>query len=265
MQARVAKAEESLKVAQLSLPFWEEGTRRIPNELVRSALFNARNRNKKRTYLRDADIVVVGDGSIKFTGEELRQYDEIIWLELIHLSRGQAAGDIIEFTPYSFCKAVQWPINNGSYERLRASLVRMQASSLSVFSKRLKSGISMSMIPLFTWQDELGAPLKKYQVTIAPQLVQLLGDNYFTQVEWQQRLALPTGIATWLHGYLASHRAPFPIKIETIYKGSGATSEDMTSFRRQVKAALEKLVKIGFLNSYEIDNGNLVHVTRSYY
>ncbi len=265
MQARASKGQELINAAQMQLPFWDETTRRIPNELVRSALFNARNRNRKRVYLRDADIEVIGDGRIQYTGEELRQFDEIVWLELIHLSRGQTAGKVIEFTPYSFCKAVQWPLNNNSYERLRESLTRMQATSLSVYSKRLKTGISLSMIPIFTWKDENGKTLSRYKVTIAPQLIELFGDTYFTQIEWQQRLSLSPGLATWLHGYFASHRTPFPVKLETLYKGSGSTTKDLKDFKRQTKEALEALVKVGFLKEFEIDKASLVHVVRAQY
>ena len=51
---------------------------------------------------------------------------------------------------------------------------------------------------------------------VAPQLVELFGTDHFTRVEWEQRLALPVGIATWLHGYYASHREPFPVSPSTI-------------------------------------------------
>jgi hypothetical protein len=249
---------------QMQLPIWNDATRRIPNEIVRSALFKAKNRNTKREYLKDADVVVIGDGQIKYTGEELRQNDEIVWLELIHLARGVPAGQVIEFTPYSFCKAVKWPINNGSYTRLRECLTRMQATSLSVYSKRLQEGISLSMIPQFSWKNESGTPLSRYKVNIAPQLVSLFGDTYFTQIEWEQRLMLSPGIATWLHGYFASHRSPFPVKIETVYSGSGSTSKDMKSFKRQVKTALESLVEVGFIKEFAIDDSSLIHVTRNY-
>ena len=80
---------------QMQLPIWNDATRRIPNEIVRSALFKAKNRNTKREYLKDADIVVICDGQIKYTGEELRQNDEIVWLELIHLARVVPTGQLM--------------------------------------------------------------------------------------------------------------------------------------------------------------------------
>lgn len=247
-------------VVQLHL--WADAVRCLPNELLRSALFNAKNRKQPRAYLKKQDIAVLFEGRITYQGEELRQDDETVWLQLIHLAREQPLGSVIEFTPYSFCKAIGWPICKGSYERLRECLDRMQATALAVYSKRLKEGVSLSMIPVFAWQDENKQTLKKYRVQVAQQLVELFGSNHFTRVEWEQRLTLPVGIATWLHGYYASHRVPYPVKLDTIKRGAGMTTERAAKVRELIEIALAELVKVGFLESWEIV-GELVHVKRA--
>lgn len=259
-QAKPAQERTSAVVVQL--PLWPEALRALPNEIVRSALFNARNRKQPRAYLKKAEILVIGEGRITYQGEELRQDDETVWLQLIHMAKEHPLGHPVEFTPYSLCKAIGWTICNGSYERLRACLDRMQATSLAVYSKRLKEGVSLSMIPVFAWQDENKQTLKKYRVQVAPQLVELFGDVHYTQVEWSQRLALPDGIATWLHGYYASHREPFPIKLDTIKNGAGMTTERPAKVRELIEKALDQLVNVGFLASWHIV-GELVHVKRT--
>lgn len=247
----------------VQLPLWAAALRCLPNEVVRSALFTARNRRQPRIhYKKSTEIVVIGEGRITYKGEELRQDDETVWLQLIHLAKEYPLGQPVEFTPYAFCKAIGWPICKGSYERLRACLDRMQATALAVYSKRLKEGVSLSMIPVFAWQDEAKQTLKKYRVQVAPQLVELFGDLHYTQLEWAQRLALPDGIATWLHGYYASHREPFPIKLDTIKKGAGMSTENASRVRQLIEQALAALVSVGFLSSWEII-GELVHVTRT--
>lgn len=262
-----AKVKKAIAIKQFQqtelMPDWSDEVRGMPNEIVRSALFNARNRNKKREHLKSAEICVIGDGTMRYTGEELRQHDEVVWLELLHLARGQAADQVIEFTPYSFCKAISWSINSKSYDRLRECLHRMQATSLSIYCKRLSEGVSMSMIPIFHWRDENGKPLARYKVMIAPQLVELFGVNYFTKIEWQQRLSLSPGLATWLHRFYASHSAPFANKIETLMAGSGSTNVSAKSFKICLKTALDDLVEIGFLKSYNIDEKGLVKVERN--
>lgn len=264
VQTRLEKMKEAHQCEQMELmPHWAEDERSIPNEIVRSALFNARNRNRPREYMKDAEICVLGDGHMRYTGEELRQYDEIVWLELLHLARGQNTDQIIEFTPYTFCKAIRWQTTGKNYDRLRECLTRMQATSLSIYCKRISTGLSMSMIPKFEWQDEHGQPLARYRVKIAPELIALFGDKFYTKIEREQRLALSPGVATWLHSYFSSHSAPFPIKIETIMKGCGASSSSLKSFKQVVKAALEELVTVGFLIDYFIEPSGLVKVTRN--
>jgi len=264
-KARQAKADNGngrAVAVVVQLPLWAEALRCLPNELLRSALFNAKNRKQPRAYLKKQDIAVLFEGRITYQGEELRQDDETVWLQLIHLAKEQPLGSVVEFTPYSFCKAIGWPICKGSYERLRECLDRMQATALAVYSKRLKEGVSLSMIPVFAWQDEHKQTLKKYRVQVAPQLVELFGTDHFTRVEWEQRLALPVGIATWLHGYYASHREPFPVKLDTIKRGPGITTESASRVRQLIESALAELVNVGFLKSWEIV-GELVHVKRA--
>lgn len=267
-EARARKAAEPEQPASppvavvVQLPLWAEALRCLPNEIVRSALFNARNRKQPRAYIKKTEITVIGDGRITYQGEELRQDDETVWLQLIHMAKERPLGQLVEFTPYSLCKAIGWPICKGSYERLRACLERMQATSLAVYSKRLKEGVSLSMIPIFAWQDDDKQTLKKYRVQVAPQLVELFGDVHYTQLEWSQRLALPDGIATWLHGYFASHREPFPIKLDTIKRGAGMTTERPAKVRELIEKALIQLVNVGFLKSWKIV-GELVHVKRA--
>lgn len=235
----------------------------LPNEIIRSALFNARNRKQKREYLRSVDIAVIGGGRITYRGEELRQDDAAVWMHLIHLSKNTLIGELVAFTPYSFCKAIGWSICNASYQRLRECLSRMQATALAVRSQRIDGvwgGESMSMIPYFKWKEG-DETLAKYEVKLAPQLVELFGDVHYTRIIWEQRLALPDGLATWLHTYFASHRKPYPITIEAVMQGAGMSFERVRKARETIAKALTQLVEVGFLASWEIV-GDFVHVVR---
>ena len=235
------------------LPLWPEVMRSLPNEILRSALFNARNRKNPRSMMKSEPVAVIGDGRISYRGEELRQDDETVWLQLVHLARRHVAGQLVEFTAYSFCKEIEWSINSKSYDRLKECLRRMQATGLDVYSKRLGRGVSLSMIPFFEYEDsETQKKLQHWRVRIAPELVELFGDHYFTRIEWAQRLQLPDGLATWLHGYLATHRVPHPIKIETIARGAGLTETNKPELRRLIKRALTNLINCGFLIDFNI-------------
>jgi hypothetical protein len=264
--ARKSKQKKSESAALVvikpqQLPLWHQSLRCLPNEIFHSALFNAKNQNISRINLKKADIAIIGEGRITYTGEELRQDDETVWLQLIHLAKELPLGKTVDFTAYSFCKAIRWSIKGQSYQRLRNCLDRMQATALAVYSERLKEGVSLSMVPVFKWTDSSGQPLAKYQVQIAPELLTLFGGAHYTQIEWDQRLDLPDGLATWLHGYYASHRRPHAIKIGTIKRGAGLTTVSPKHLREIIKKALEELLRVKFLASWEII-GDLVHVVR---
>lgn len=246
----------------IQLPIWGAGSRGAPNEILRSALFNARNKKWQREYFEKATIAVIGEGEITYTGRELRQDDETVWLQLIHLARELPLGELVEFTAYSFIKSLRWNNSAKSYKRLRDSLERMQATALTVYSKRIGEGVSLSMIPFFAWrQGRNGPPLPMYQVRIAPELIELFSGVRYTLIGWQQRLALPNGLATWIHGYYASHKEPYPIKLETIREGAGLTVKRKDHLKEQTEIALEALKRVGFLKSWKIE-GDLVYVER---
>lgn len=260
--AKMKKAPTSMGEIN-QFPLWPDSRRSLPNEILRSSLFNAKNRKHPRVMMKSELIAIIGDGRITYRGEELRQDDEKVWLQLVHLARQHVAGQLVEFTAYAFCKAIRWTINQKSYERLKESLRRMQATGLDVYSKRLDRGVSLSMIPVFEYEDsENQKRLPQWRVRIAPELVELFGKDHYTQIEWEQRLSLPDGLATWLHGYLASHRVPHPIKIETVAHGSGMNATEKPELRRLIKRALTNLVECGFLLSFDLTN-DLVTVKRT--
>lgn len=254
----------SAKSIAKQLPLWPEGRRAIPNLFVRSALFNARNKNTPRLYLKEAQIYVIGDhGSITYTGEELRQDDETVWLQLVQYARESPLGSSIEITPYAFCKALGWSISGGAYARLREILTRLQATSLKAYSSQLERGVSLSMLPRFEWRDHAtNTNLKKYKVTIAEELLDLFSGNRYTRLEWEQRLFLSTGVATWLHGYFASHKDNFALRLETIKRGSGIETSTTKHLKATIENALKQLCAAGFITSYVFAEGR-VHVSRA--
>jgi hypothetical protein len=92
--------------------------------------------------------------------------------------------------------------------------------------------------------------------------VQLFGDVHYSRLEWQQRLALPVGVGTWLHGYFSTHKRPHPIKLETIKDGAGLLVKRHDHLKEQVEAALKSLEQVGFLKAWRIED-DLVHVERT--
>lgn len=270
---RSKKRDSLLTDKQLTL--WADAVRGAPNELVRSALFSARNRSQKRLDLKGAEIAVIGDGRMLYTGEELRQDDETVWLQLIHLARESGLAQPFEFTPYAFCRSVGWPITGQSYERLDKCLTRLQATSLKVRSQRLGEEVSLSMLPGYKSKRRKDGEGGLWTVRMHEELVFLFSDFQYTRLEWEQRLALPEGLATWLHAYYASHREPYAVKIETLAIGAGLMSEDspeegseerkerIRDVKKLIIKALTTLKEAGFLREFEVSRAGLVKVSRT--
>ena len=243
------------------LPDWPESHRALPNEILRSALFNCRNRNLPRMFLKEVEIAVIGDGQVIYRGEELRQDDELVWMHLMHLIKKSPLGECVEFTPYSFIKALGWPIKGQNYDRLRNCLSRMQATALRIQSKRLHSFVSISLIQKFLSRNERNESLTRWQVWVGKEMQLLFDEEFLTRVMWETRRSLPDGIASKLFGYWASHRKPYPVKVETLLKlcGSGMQTKH---FKMELRRALDLLKESGFLEAWELKDELVVVVRR---
>lgn len=179
-----------------------DSKRRMPSEFVRSTLFNVRNRNKPREFLRDVQLPSSSDFTILYRGDDLRQDDAKVYFHMINLAKNQPLGSVIEFSAYSFCKEIGWDTSGKSYQRLRQCLKRMQATSLEIQSKNHRRAVSMSLISEFDCEDQTGEPLSHYRVSLPKKLIALFGDYGFTQIEWEQRLKLSDGLVSWLYNLL---------------------------------------------------------------
>jgi hypothetical protein len=269
--------------AQGQLALWPESERGIPNELVRCAVFSAKNRKERReVYRANAPLIVpvIGGGEVVYIGEELRQDDETVWMQLVHLAK-EARSECVSFTPYSFLKAIKWPIKGASYTRLLTSIRRLATSGLEVYSSRFDKGVSTKLIAKYEYSKGADAPWK-VQVFNKDDELLFLFDKLYSRLDWETRLTLPEGVSTWLHGFFSSHREPFDHKIETLAVGAGLTLESeedaqldeaartakrkarLREIKRIITKALEALQESGFLKSFEVTRSGLVRVVRAH-
>jgi len=243
----------------VQLPLWGEERRGVPNDLVRSALFTVGNKSHKRAYLKEAVIAALGDIQISYTGEELRQDDEDVFLQILHLSRTAPLGTHIDFTAYSMLQSLSWTTDGRAYDRLKRSLIRLKATSLTV--SNADRGYAGSLIRTFEWQDPAGTQSRMWRVCLESKIIALFGRTAYSQVIWEQRLQLGP-VAKWLHSFYFTHADPFPMKAQTLRTLCGSAVKDLFKFRQNLKSALDELVTVGFLVSWQIDRQDNVHVER---
>lgn len=264
---------------------WPEDERGVPNELVRCALFSAKNRKEKRkSYDVDAPlrIPVIGGGEVRFSGKELRQDDETVWMQLIHLSK-EFRSEVVEFTPYSFLKTIKWSSSGPSYNRLLDSIRRLSSARLEIDSPRFNGGVGIGLIGGYVFHNEDGEPKNLWSVQVFSQASNLFiaFDKLYSRVNFETRLSLPEGVSTWLHGFFSSHKEPFDHRFETLAKGAGVTLETpednqlseseraskqrerLREAKKLIIKALDRLKEVGFLKDYRIVSNELVRVVRS--
>ena len=275
-------SELAIQYEKGQLVSWPENERGIPNELVRCAVFSAKNRNEKRkVYRANSPLIVpvIGGGQVIYIGEELRQDDETVWMQLVHLAK-QSYSVYAVFTAYSFIKAIKWPINGASYTRLLTSIRRLATSGLEIYSNRFDKGISINLIANYEYSKNSDIPWKVQVFNKEDNFLSLF-DKLYSRLDLETRLALPPGITTWLHGFFSSHKDPFQHKIETLAIGAGISLESaedeyldettrvakrkerLREAKRRIKVSLEILKKHKFLSNFEINRRGLVRVERS--
>jgi TrfA protein len=246
---------------------WADHLRAAPNELFRIALFNTGNSKHPRRCLSD-ELLPSSDRTIRcvYTGEELRQTDLLVYLQVLHLMRGKPLGRLAEFTAYSMIQQMRHTNskpNAAHRQRLLASLLRLQRGVLSVRSPRLAGELSLPLIAKFETQDAAsGGELAKWRVALDPKMALLFGKSSYTLLDWEQRLKLSAGLASWLHGYFASHAVPGRVKLSTLQRASGSQTVASRKFAQLVRAALEELKAAKFLVYGEV-RGDLVIVLRA--
>ncbi|HEJ2342298.1 TPA: plasmid replication initiator TrfA [Pseudomonas aeruginosa] len=266
--ARV-KARSQAVVEQQSkkLNGWAEEIREAPNEILRSALFTVGNKNRPRRHIKNEDIAVYGNCRIQYNGEELRQDDFDLWLEILHLARNVDLDQRIYFNVLDMKKELGYPYGAKHTERLKTNLLRLKTTSVIVHSDRLGRGVSLSLVRKFEYSDEEGASRDdEWYVELEPEMTILFGGGvYSTRIEKEQRMKLKGNLAKWLHAFYGSHKAPFDISYKTLLTAAGSDVASEGKKRQMIKGALDELKECGFLKNWKLDKAGNVQVERTRY
>lgn len=266
----IKQREVTVIDSQLQLPMWPQDVRGLPNAFARSALFTvAHARKGARAHLKRRIVQSLTGISITYTGEELRQDDEDVYLQIIHCARSQDILTPVRFTASAMITELGWTRNNASYKRLVDCLDRMKASSIAVTvssTEGVRANYTGSLIRAFRWrEDSGGVTLREWEILLEREIVGLFSPDSYTRLDWKMRMKL-SPLEKWLHTFYHTHGTPFPYKVETIHAltGSEIKLADLRKFRYKLKKALQSLVDIGFFTSAYIDpRTDLVHVERN--
>jgi TrfA protein len=247
--------------AFVQLPLWPETKRGAPNSLLRSALFAA-TQGKERRWMKEELVATFKDTTIYFTGQQLTQSDLNVWETVVHLARAHPLGTECTFTAHALLKALGRDYGKSQRDWLFATIIRLTTCTISI--KRQGVGRYFGhLIDSGATQDDD----RRYQLQLNKKMIALYGFSEWTQLDWIERTRLlKQPLAQWLHGFWSTHATPHPIGLETLHGLCGSNIKEVRFFKRHLKAALETLIEIAFLDSYTFeqakDGGDLVCVSR---
>ena len=180
-----------------------------------------------------------------------------LWGALVHFYKENHLGDEVEFTAYRILKLLDLGTCGSDQQRLHEGIKRLAACLVEIthdgrkfFDSLVKSG-------------RLDEATTVYTLALSKTLIHLFGDDRWTAIDWEQRLALRRKpLAQALHAYYSSHKTPYPVKLEFLQQLTGSRNSQSASFKRQVCTALDVLVTIGFLQDYSVVD-DLVNINRN--
>ena len=258
--------ESSTPEVPENLPAWSKDYRGMPNALARSALFTV-SRNGERKKYRDEVIASTGDISIVYTGEELRQDDEDVFLQVVNIAKAQHLGENINFTAYSMVTQLGWSKHSVSYARLKESIGRMVSGTIELtvsLPDNAKLRYAGHLISSFVHLEKTtDVQLSQWSVSLQKNMTKMFAPHAFSLIHWPTRRSMsPT--TKWLHSYFSTHKRPFPVKLETLRRLMASETKSFRAYKTNIKESLVVLVDLGFFLSAHVDPvTDLVHVERA--
>ena len=256
---KVAEAKTEAKTKIVQLPLWPEPVRAVPNSFLRSALFGAIRKGRRR-YLKAEQLAALDGIEIRYTGERLDQGDLDVWESVLHVVRLQELGSQCRVTSYALLKLMGKTDTGKNRATLHERITRLRANAVEVRQGRycyiggLIAGAAKDE-ETQEWLIELDAKLRP-----------LFAADQFTQVEWAVRHALDgKPLAQWLHGFYASHAKPFPLKIETLHRLCGSDATLMGDYAKTLRKALDDVTEASAAHGEGFSHdiyGDLVHVEK---
>lgn len=241
------------------LPLWPDPVRAVPNGFLRSALFGAIGKGRRR-YMEREQIAALEGIEIRYTGQRLDQGDLDVWETVLHIVRVQALGDECQVTAYQLLKAMGKTDTGKNRDTLDRRLSRMKATGVDVKVGRYSYEGSL-IDEVYRAEDS-----REYIIRLNPKLRALFAPDQFTQIEWAVRQELDgKPLAQWLHGFYASHAQPYPVRVDTLLKLSGSEDVNPRSANQTLRKALDAMTKASEAHGqpfrYEI-HGDLVHTEK---
>ncbi|MBB5411042.1 hypothetical protein HDG34_004999 [Paraburkholderia sp. HC6.4b] len=115
----------------VQLPLWPDLVRGVPNGFLRSALFGAIAKGRRR-YMSGERVTTLDGLTILYTGERLDQGDLDGWESVLHVVRLQALGVPCRVTSYSLLKLMGKTDTGKNRRLLHTRITRLRANAVEI-------------------------------------------------------------------------------------------------------------------------------------
>ena len=249
------------RAAQHQLPFaLGDGLRASPNCVGRSALFGV-VRKGPRPVLENTPLESWADTEIFYSGERLDQGDHDVWMQLLHLHRGQPLGQRVVFVGREFLQGIGRSTGGNDFAWLNRSLRRMWRAGFKIIKTCPHSGerriLATSLIGSFGVDEASG----HYYVQLDLDTLALFEDGY-THVAWGVRAQLRGQLTRWLQVYVGTHRGEHAVGLERLRALCNSGTSDLRKFRYQVRQAMPQLEELGEVARWEITPYDALYFAR---
>ena len=228
----------------------------MPNAVLRGALFGVsqvRKTHKKRTL-----IATTENYEIRFKGETFNQTDLDALTAMLHLAVPHPLGTRVEFSVNSFLRELGRGVSGAEHDKFKETVARLIGGVVEITYLREGKTFIGNLVSEACRDEESG----RYVIAFNQKMLQLYQAGYTLIDAGQRRELGQNSLAKWLHGFYSSHAKPFDYKVETL-RGLCGSSAVLKEFRRLLRAALDKLMNIGALVSWDIDpDSDLLTVVR---
>ena len=180
---RAAQEQASAPAKVVQLPLWPEPVRAVPNGFLRSALFGAIARGKRR-YIDGEQLAALDGVEIRYKGQRLDQGDLDVWESVLHAVRLQEMGSQCRLTSYALLKLMGLTDTGKNRATLQNRIERLVANALTVKQGRYTY---IGSLIRFAAKDE---DTQEWVIELDPRLRPLFAADQFTQIEWAVRHAL---------------------------------------------------------------------------
>lgn len=258
-------------------PTWGDDKRAVSKQLARSALFRVADPRRPREHFREERIASWVRTEIRYSGEELRQDDQDVFMQLVHVMRKQELGNVVVVFGSEMLQALQWSDSQEQYDRLFQCIRRMLEGTVWVWNpdnrgtKLYGTHLIQSVEGIdadaeekeklraegkLTEEEERLTPARTiWRLHLDRSLANIMTDDSLTLVDWVRHLSL-TPMAKWFHVFYSTHREPYAMSPKLFKELSGSKQKNLATFRQRIHKTLNELVEKRFLESYDYNAEN---------